>query len=124
MAQTLKTVPGAYGMAILGLVLGIIGMQRFYVRRYLSATLQTLIFLGGLFVFIWEIVQHYYNLLNQLTASLGAGATLNTIPEITGGTVGDIDLVVGYALVGIGGAWWVVDLFLIPFMVKEFNRAE
>lgn len=126
MAAAEKSVGGAYGMAVVGLLLGIVGMQRFYVRRYVSATLMTAVFIAGLFLLTWELIVGYYALLNQVTGALAAldGGTpqLGAVPDISSvGRPSDAALLYGKIAGGVGIAWWAVDLLLIPKMVREFN---
>ncbi|MCH9758136.1 MAG: hypothetical protein K0U19_03395 [Proteobacteria bacterium] len=123
-----KTLSGAYGSAILGLLLGIVGMQRYYLRHYISATVMTLIFVGGLFLLTFEIILKYYSLLDQLTSSLSALSSGNgqfgNVPQIDTvlQTSNNLNLYLGYVCCAVGGGWWVLDLFLLPKMVREYNE--
>lgn len=123
-----KTLPGAYGMAILGILLGIVGMHRFYLRRYISATLMTGLFLTGLFMLVSELILTYYSLLSSLSTALtglSAGGNFASIPDIpTLSPLDGDDAVYGLIIGGISVVWWFIDLFLLPSMVKHYQAAR
>lgn len=125
MAQQ-KELSGAYIAAVVGLLLGVLGMHRFYLRHHLSAIVLTLVFVVGLFMFVKEIVVQYQALLGQLLGALSSGAALHDIPNLEQevSPPGNHNRAIAGALCGIGLIWWVVDLFLLPGMVKRYNAAQ
>lgn len=117
-----KSLSSAYGWAVVGILLGVLGMHRFYVRRYLSATLQTALFLIGVVIFVGHYFSQYYGLLNAAVTALSAGGSAGSIPDLSTYTQSSPYLPIGMWLLAAGGVWWLVDLTQIPKMVNQFNH--
>ena len=126
MARAAKTLSGAYGSALLGILLGIVGLHRFYLRRYISATLMTLLFLTGLFILVSELILSYYSLLGSLSTALtdiSAGGNFSNIPTIpTTGPLNAKQAPYGILACGLGVVWWLADMILLPSMVKKYRQ--
>ena len=86
MARAAKTLSGAYGSALLGILLGIVGLHRFYLRRYISATLiDAAVSDGIVYLSVPNSFCPYYSLLGSLSTALtdiSAGGNFSNIPTI------------------------------------------
>lgn len=126
-----KTNNSAYLWLVVGLLLGVLGAHRFYLHRYPSAMLMTGLFLIGVIIFVSDYLLAYISVIEQLGGALAAGGQAGNIPDITqiiggssgGGSQADNQ---SYAIAAcsMSGLWWVLDWFLIPGMVRKFNKAQ
>lgn len=127
MSLSLKNSGSAYGMAFLGLLLGIIGLHRFYVRRSFSAMLMSAVFLAGMTLLAYEIAIRYYALIDVVSQSssgllsfyYGDSPQINLITEQV---PGNSSIALGIIICAVGFLWWLVDLLLIPGLVNKYNE--
>ena len=128
MAQPEKSLAAAYGRALLGPVLGIFGLQRYYLHRYFSATVMTMLFIVGLMWGVVILLTPHLALLTEVATSLSFGGLSGNISNIeqqlTAAPPEEQRQRLAYAgsLCGISVLWWVLDLFLLPGMVRKYQQ--
>jgi TM2 domain-containing membrane protein YozV len=126
-ARPQKTTGGAYGMALLGFLLGIFGLHRIYLRQYGYGIALSAVAIAGLLLMVAQYVAIMSDMLAGLTAAATAGGDANfaDIPDVSN-LKALVDspppqMRLGMALFGVGLAWFVVDLFFVPWAVRKHN---
>jgi len=101
---------------VLWFFLGTLGAHRFYLKRS-SAWVQLGIFVAGLLLIAFAM----WNVGNGTTVDYAGPGYASTSFEwtavVTGGLLGWL----GGLLLSLSWLWWLVDAFLIPLMVRDFN---
>lgn len=125
MAKPVKkiSVSGAYGMWALGLLTGIFGLPRFYLRQpILGLAISTPFFVGVVMVFA-EYAQFMSGTLNAATGILSGSTTdLAQLNSLQQGITSLTEQYTAFALMGIGVAIFVIELFLIPSACKAYHK--
>lgn len=111
-------------MAFVGLVLGVFGMQRYYLKQRIMGTLMSAVFLLGVVL----IVSYYAGIVSDmLSAALAfdSGGNFSDIPDLTQAlNARPPRLYAGGALCVLGAAWLVIDLFRLPSLVRKYREGR
>ncbi|MDM5148015.1 TM2 domain-containing protein [Candidatus Persebacteraceae bacterium Df01] len=118
----MKTTFKAYMMALVGILLGIVGLHRFYLGMNFTGALMLLLFVGGVAFFAIGYAHLLTPLLQQLSVSNGDFTQLppNGLfdEETKGWFVG------GGLLIAASLCWLAVDLILMPSLTTQANRHQ
>ena len=122
-----KNLAGLYGMASLGLITGILGMPRYYLKQRFRGSLMSLLFLSGLLLVVYHYISIYMGIAAQAVdalSSLGSGqADFAQIPSLTPNNLTpDFITYVGFLFCALGGGWFFIDLFFLPSALKKYNQ--
>ena len=116
----------AYGAAFLGLVLGLVGMHRFYLEYMVSGILMMLILIGGIASLVYGYFLVFAPVIEGLVNAAGGGVNFNDIPDL-----GQLQQFgkgkwfnIGYALCGVSLLWFLVDLLFMPELVRRANDSR
>ncbi len=110
-------------MLVLGLLLGIFGLHRYYAGKPVSATLLSLLSIGALLSFFAGYVGQMAELLSGYTAVLQSGNVAG-LPDLTESLSlkGMNDWFLwAIALAVPSFLWLLADLFLVPSLVRKAN---
>ena len=119
-----KNLAGAFAMAFLGLVLGVFGMHRYYLKQRIYGTLLSSVFLSGLLV----IFLSYAGMVNEVLTgylSYSASGNIGHIPDIGMLMVSPpLRVYLGVGLCVVGIVWFFVDLLYLPSAVKKYRAGK
>lgn len=114
-----KSLGIAYAWAVVGLLLFIWGIHRYYLRRSMSATYVSIMSFAGVGVLVISIgaldSADNYDVDEWGLFLIGLQQFFTYLLYIP-------FLIFGFTYVVIAFLWWFVDLFLLPSMVKDYNE--
>lgn len=122
-----KSWGGLYGMVFIGLITGIVGLPRYYLKQRMRGSLMSLLFLGGLVLVVHHYISIYLGIAAQAVdalSNLGSGqANFAQVPTLTPDALKpDFVTLIGFACCALGMGWFLIDLFFLPAAFKKYNR--
>jgi TM2 domain-containing membrane protein YozV len=109
-----KSLGLAYG---LWFFLGLFGAHRFYTRAGKTGWIMLALHVGGWVLLAIAFYTHSETTTQSYETAFGVGS----MTEVTMNGGGGILAVLGQAMRGAAWVWWLIDIFLVPGLVRRWN---
>jgi TM2 domain-containing membrane protein YozV len=126
MGRPAPNLKAAYAWLVIGLILGVLGCHRFYLRLYYSGVAMTAGFLVAVFLSFYEAVAFVNQYLSALLDA-SSGRLYGDIPDIHGlpALVAEAFLSpLPLSLAVVSGVWWCADAFMLRRLVEKSATPE
>lgn len=115
----------AYGIWLLGMLLGIFGLHRFYLRQYVRGIVISAPFIIGLVMLFYNYAQFVANTFDSALLMLSSsGGNFHAFGELQlqQGVLGLTNQHIAFVLMGVGIALFILEAFLIPRACRRYQR--
>ena len=105
---------------LLWFFLGLFGAHRFYARAGKTGWYMMALHVGGWLILAGAFAFGAHSTTETYETALGVSSFTNIESTARGGIVATL----GWAMRATAWLWWLIDIFLVPGMVRRWNSAQ